>query len=461
MAEGESPIGPAAGGPQPHGIERGPDEGQIQTFLIADVRGYTRFSQEHGDEAAGRLAARFADLTTQVIAAAGGTVLELRGDEALCIFSTTRRSIRAAIELQARYLAETTSDPTMPFPVGIGIDTGEAVPVAGGFRGRALNLAARLCGAAKAGEILATREAIHLAGQMDGVHVEDRGVSSFKNIAEPVSVMRITGEGEDTAHWFAEHFAPPVPTRRARGRRSLVIAALTTLLVAAIAIPLLDSRGSASTVIASNSVGVLDPDTGELLGTPLGFDDRPGSIAASEDAVWVTHPDAGTVTTDRPERARGARLDPGRCEPDRDRGRVRRRVGRGERWALRFSHQPRHERRRGHDRGGERPSRRRRRRGKRLGDQPIRRNDLAHRSRVARRLIETIPVGLDPEGIAVGFGSVWVGLAGSSKVVRVDPRTDSVTQQIGVGNGPGSLDRQHGHRLGREQPRRHRDPDQS
>ena len=32
----------------------------VLTFLIADVRGYTRFTQEHGDEEAGRLAADFA-----------------------------------------------------------------------------------------------------------------------------------------------------------------------------------------------------------------------------------------------------------------------------------------------------------------------------------------------------------------------------------------------------------------
>ena len=54
-------------------------------------------------------------------------------------------------------------------------------------------------------------------------------------------------------------------------------------------------------------------------------------------------------------------------------------------------------------------------------------------------VVETIPVGLDPRGIAVGFGSVWVGLAGSNTVVRIDPETNEVTQPIGVGNAPGSL----------------------
>ncbi len=44
-------------------------------------------------------------------------------------------------------------------------------------------------------------------------------------------------------------------------------------------------------------------------------------------------------------------------------------------------------------------------------------------------VVEDIPVGLDPRGIAVGFGSVWVALAGSNQVVRIDPKTNSVTSR--------------------------------
>ena len=57
--------------------------GGIQTFLIADIRGYMRFTQAEGDEAAGRLAAKFASLTRENVEAHGGRLLELRGDEAL------------------------------------------------------------------------------------------------------------------------------------------------------------------------------------------------------------------------------------------------------------------------------------------------------------------------------------------------------------------------------------------
>jgi class 3 adenylate cyclase len=39
---------------------------EIRAFLIADVRGYTHFTQEHGDEAAAKLASRFAEIVRGV-----------------------------------------------------------------------------------------------------------------------------------------------------------------------------------------------------------------------------------------------------------------------------------------------------------------------------------------------------------------------------------------------------------
>jgi class 3 adenylate cyclase len=45
----------------------------ILTFLIADVRGYTSFTQFHGDEAAARLAAKFAEIAREGVEARGGT----------------------------------------------------------------------------------------------------------------------------------------------------------------------------------------------------------------------------------------------------------------------------------------------------------------------------------------------------------------------------------------------------
>jgi adenylate cyclase len=115
----------------------------IRTFLIADVRGYTVFTQERGDEAAAQLADRFASVSRGILEARGGTHLELRGDEVMAVFESARQAIRAAVELQRRFVDATIADPTLPLPVGIGLDAGEAVAVDDGYRGGALNLSPR------------------------------------------------------------------------------------------------------------------------------------------------------------------------------------------------------------------------------------------------------------------------------------------------------------------------------
>ena len=103
-----------------------------RTFLIADVRGYTPFTVEHGDAAAARLATRFAELTEEVVSIRGGRIVELRGDEVLVAFSSARQALRAAVEMQERFAREAEAQESFPLKVGIGLDTGEAIAVKGG-----------------------------------------------------------------------------------------------------------------------------------------------------------------------------------------------------------------------------------------------------------------------------------------------------------------------------------------
>src|SRR5438105_4268101 len=105
---------------------------QVLTFLFADVRGYTRFTDDQGDEAAARLAATFADIVEDAVHARDGRLLELRGDEALATFTSARQALRAAVDLQRRMARPAAT--SAPFQIGVGLDAGEAIPVRGGYR---------------------------------------------------------------------------------------------------------------------------------------------------------------------------------------------------------------------------------------------------------------------------------------------------------------------------------------
>ncbi len=47
----------------------------IRTFMIADVRGYTTYTQTYGDQAAARLAAEFAAITREVVESRSGDLV--------------------------------------------------------------------------------------------------------------------------------------------------------------------------------------------------------------------------------------------------------------------------------------------------------------------------------------------------------------------------------------------------
>lgn len=218
-------------GPHPRvGEPDGPRAG-INTFLIADIRGYTVFTQERGDEAAAELARAFAGIARAGVEARGGSVVELRGDEALAVFPSARQAMRTAVELQAAFTEHTTAHPELPMRVGIGLDAGEAVQVESGYRGGALNLAARLCSTAAAGEVLASQQVVHLARRVEGLRFESRGRIPLKGLAEPVEVVRVMA-GDDLT-------PPTPPPRRARPRgwrRPAVATALAGVAVLAAAI---------------------------------------------------------------------------------------------------------------------------------------------------------------------------------------------------------------------------------
>src|SRR5205085_154103 len=104
-------------GPPANGQDLGTE---LRTFLFADIRGYTRFTQERGDAAAAALVTRFTDLMRRGVRARGGRVIEIRGDEALAVFSSARQALAAAVEMQTTFIEATQSDPELPLPVGMG-----------------------------------------------------------------------------------------------------------------------------------------------------------------------------------------------------------------------------------------------------------------------------------------------------------------------------------------------------
>jgi basic membrane protein A len=119
------------------------------------------------------------------------------------------------------------------------------VQVESGYRGGALNLAARLCSTAAAGEVLASQQVVHLARRIEGLRFESRGRIPLKGLAEPVEVVRVTA---------GDNLTPPAtPPRHAhrRQRRALGMAVVGLAVLAAAITVFFVTRPTGATASAS------------------------------------------------------------------------------------------------------------------------------------------------------------------------------------------------------------------
>jgi serine/threonine-protein kinase len=257
----------------------------VRTFLIADLRGYTRYTVEHGDEAAADIATEFAEIVRRVVEDREGRLIELRGDEALVVFDSARQALRSALALQA-------GGAGLPLGIGIGLDAGEAIPVGEGYRGGALNLAARFCSLAGPGEVLASETVLQLARAVDGVKYGERRVERVKGFAEPMTAVEILPSDRRTKRWTVRRLKRV--TRRAARRRPVQLAvalAVTGVIAVAAVLGLAGSAGAARQV-APKSLGIVSP-AGQVEGQlPLG---SAGDVHLGLGYIWFGSADDNTV----------------------------------------------------------------------------------------------------------------------------------------------------------------------
>jgi ABC-type transport system substrate-binding protein/class 3 adenylate cyclase/tRNA A-37 threonylcarbamoyl transferase component Bud32 len=259
----------------------------VRTFLITDIRGYTRYTAEHGDEAAAELATAFADIVRRVVEEREGRLIELRGDEALVVFDSARQALRSAVELQTQVRAA-----DLPRGVGVGLDAGEAIPVADGYRGGALNLAARLCSLAGPGEVLASDTVLQIARAVDGIRYGDRRVERVKGLAKPVTAVEVLPADRRVRRWDRRRLRrSAVRTLR---RRSVRLGIAAALVAAAATAGVLVFAGSSpgARQIAPKAVGFVSPD-GKLEDQLLV--EASGDLGVLDNTLWFGNGDDKTV----------------------------------------------------------------------------------------------------------------------------------------------------------------------
>ena len=176
--------------------------------VFIDLRGFTAFTDSAEPEEVIAMLAEFHAAMGPPIAAHGGTVPHFTGDGMLIFFNDPipmpdmgARAARMALEMQARFapLHEIWRGLGHELGLGIGIARGYATLGAMGYEGRfdytviggVVNLAARLCGEARGGQILVDRRA-H-AGLEPEFAFEAVEPLMLKGYDKPVAAFLLTG----------------------------------------------------------------------------------------------------------------------------------------------------------------------------------------------------------------------------------------------------------------------------
>jgi adenylate cyclase len=173
-------------------VRRAMSQSQAQTFLFADLAGFTALTEAHGDEEAADLAAEFCDWVRELLADHGAEEVKTLGDAMMIRVDEPA----FAIELGLRIVEEVGARPRFPI-VRVGMHTGPAVERSGDWFGSTVNVAARIAAAAAGNDVLLSEATRETAGKPDGVDLERHGEHRFKNVNEPVIVYRAVRQGKE------------------------------------------------------------------------------------------------------------------------------------------------------------------------------------------------------------------------------------------------------------------------
>ena len=179
------------------------------TVLFADIRGFTRMSEDQPAHEIVHMLNEYFEMMVDVVFRFEGTLDKFIGDEIMAIWGAPvghendpEMAVRAALQMQdalKEFNELRRTEGQRPIQIGIGMAMGSIVAgYMGSTRtmsftviGRSVNLAARLCSAAEAGQILVSEDL--LESVQDIVTYEEKPAMALKGISRPIVPSNIIG----------------------------------------------------------------------------------------------------------------------------------------------------------------------------------------------------------------------------------------------------------------------------
>jgi adenylate cyclase len=166
-------------------------ERRLVAILAADVEGYSRLM--HADEEATMATLSVRRLVVDnLVSAHRGRIANTAGDSVLAEFGSVIDAVSCAVEIQKAMIHANEAEPDLlAMQLRIGINLGDVMVKDGDIFGDGVNVAARIEGLVKGGEICVSRGVRDHLRHRGGMVFEDLGEQLVKNIAHPIRAFRL------------------------------------------------------------------------------------------------------------------------------------------------------------------------------------------------------------------------------------------------------------------------------
>jgi adenylate cyclase len=169
------------------GVRRRPPR-DVEASVFADLSGYTRLTEEAGDEVAAGISLTLAQLVSEVASRHRGSVVKMLGDGVHFHFRDPHDAVRGSLEI-----VERTRSRGLP-PAHIGVNAGPMIYDEGDYFGRTVNVASRIASAAKADQVFVGEDAERVLTP-SGFRLMEVGSFELKGVSRPVTVYEAVRDG--------------------------------------------------------------------------------------------------------------------------------------------------------------------------------------------------------------------------------------------------------------------------
>lgn len=165
-------------------------------ILFSDLRGSTALYERLGDAAAYQRVREHFGYLARIVREHEGAVVKTIGDAVMAVFADPARGVAAALAMQ-QHIGELNAGSDAPLVLKLGLHAGPCIAVNLNDRldyfGRTVNLAARLQGESRGGDVVLSAE-LAAEPEVAGLLTErepERGETTLRGFSEPVPLIRV------------------------------------------------------------------------------------------------------------------------------------------------------------------------------------------------------------------------------------------------------------------------------